>query len=148
MTDRDPDLDAMAATLQASGEYRVLRKLTPRVTLAPADGGPMRLGLVIDVETTALVTARDEVIELAMVPFIYGLDGRIFEILPAYESFAEPRRPIPPEITRITGITDAMDEGQRLDLPAIEAMVANSALIVAHNAGFDRRRAASGPPPQ
>lgn len=129
----------MAATLEASGGYRVLRKLTPRGTLAPADGAPTRLGLFIDVETTGLDTARDEVIELAMVPFTYGLDGRVFEILPAYESFSEPPRPIPPEITRITGITDAMVEGHRLDLPAIEAMVAGAALVVAHNAGFDRR---------
>lgn len=136
---RAPDLEAMATALQASGQYRVLRKLPPRATFAPAEGAPTRLGLFIDVETTGLDTARDEVIELAMVPFTYGLDGRIFEILPPYESFAEPRKPVPPEITRITGITDAMVEGQSLDMPAIEAMVSGSALIVAHNAGFDRR---------
>ncbi len=139
MTTPDNDLQAMAAALEASRLYRVLRKLGDRTQLSPPSGAPTRVGLFIDVETTGLDTAHDEVIELALVPFTYGLDGQVFDILPAYETFQEPSRPIPPEITQITGITDAMVAGCKIDLAQVEALVARAALVVAHNAAFDRR---------
>ena len=129
----------MAAALEASGRYRVLRKLGDRTQLSLPNGAATRTGLFIDVETTGLDTAHDEVIELALVPFTYGLDGQVFEILPAYQAFQEPSRPIPPQITQITGITDAMVAGARIDLAKVEAIVAGCALVVAHNAAFDRR---------
>ena len=47
-----------------------------------------------------------------MVPFTYALDGRIFEIHEAFQKLRDPGRPIPPEITAITGITDEMVAGQ------------------------------------
>lgn len=139
MTATDTELETMAATLEASGRYRVLRKLCERRQFASPNGAPTRTGLFIDVETTGLDTAHDEVIELALVPFTYGLDGQVFEILPAYQAFQEPSGPIPPQITQITGITDAMVAGARIDLAQVEAIVASCALVVAHNAAFDRR---------
>lgn len=56
----------MAQRLKASGDYRVLRRLGPRPTRAAAPGAVTRLGLFVDVETTGLDRARDEIIELAM----------------------------------------------------------------------------------
>lgn len=138
MNDRS-ELAAMAAVLQASGDYRVLRRLEQRRQITPDDGSPTRLGLFVDVETTGLNAARDEIIELAMVPFSYALDGRIFEIGEAFQSFRQPSGPIPPEITAITGITDQMVAGQVIDAVAVSAFVAPAALIIAHNANFDRR---------
>jgi DNA polymerase-3 subunit epsilon len=95
--------------------------------------------LYVDVETTGLSPAKDEIIELAMVPFNYGPDGRIFEILPPFQSFQDPRNPIPAEITRITGIDQSMVEGHRIEIARVEEMVSEADIIVAHNAGFDRR---------
>lgn len=46
------DLEAMAAGLEARGDYRVLRRLTWRHPLADPDGGPTRFGLVLDHKTT------------------------------------------------------------------------------------------------
>src|SRR3546814_2417440 len=76
MDERDAHLEALAAQLNASGNYRVLRRLLPRTVVTAADGTPTRTGLFIDVETTGLDHQKDEVIELAMVPFTYSLDGR------------------------------------------------------------------------
>ena len=46
-------LETMADQLEASGEYRVVRKMAPRAPLpSPPPGG--RLGLVVDVETTGM----------------------------------------------------------------------------------------------
>jgi DNA polymerase-3 subunit epsilon len=133
------ELQAMVTALEASGDYRVLRKLKPRTMILPADGSPTRSGLFVDVETTGLDAARDEIIELAMVPFTYGLDGRIFEIQPAFHRFREPSIPIPPEITALTGITADMVGGKTIDPAEVTAFATGSALVIAHNAGFDRR---------
>jgi len=133
------DTEAMAATLEATGDFRVLRKIQQRKTITPSDGTPTRNGLFVDVETTGLDPDQHEIIELAMVPFTYGRDGRIFSIGEAFQQLQEPKKPIPPEITGITGITQEMVSGHELDSHAVEAFMENADLIVAHNASFDRR---------
>lgn len=138
----DPDrhqLEAAAAYLEASGLYRVLRKLEPRPRVEAPEGANLRRGLFVDVETTGLDTTRCEIIELAMVPFTYGLDGQIFEIGEAYNQLREPSQPIPPQVTAITGLTDEMVAGKQIDPAEVAAFAAPSALVVAHNAAFDRR---------
>lgn len=134
-----PDLEAMAATLEASSAYRVLRRLTPRAPRPRPEGVATRRGVFLDLETTGLDPARDEIIEFAMVPFTYGLDGEVYEIGEAFSRLRQPSRPIPPEITTLTGIDDAMVQGAKIDPAEVAAFAAPAALIVAHNAGFDRR---------
>ena len=133
------DLPAMAAALEASGKYRVLRKLEERAPVPVPDGEKIRLGLLIDVETTGLNFKTDEIIELAMIPFRYGLDGTIYEVLEAFHGYRQPEMPIPLEITALTGIDDAMVEGKSIDPNEVATFAAPAALVIAHNAGFDRR---------
>lgn len=133
------DLEAMAEKLVASGQYRVLRKLGRRAPVVPPEGVSTRMGLFVDVETTGLDPQKNEIIELAMVPFTYGLNGEIFDIGEAYQRFQEPSAPIPPEITAITGITDEMVAGQHIDSAEVASFARSAALVVAHNAAFDRR---------
>jgi DNA polymerase-3 subunit epsilon len=139
MADQALDLEAMAAALAASGQYRVLRRLAPRPALAIPDGVVTRTGLFVDVETTGLDWRRDEIIELAMIPFRYGMDGRIYEIGEAFQGLRQPAQPIAAEITALTGIDDAMVAGKAIDLDAVAAFAAPAALVIAHNAAFDRR---------
>lgn len=134
-----PDLETMAQMLEQSGDYRVLRRLKPLVRRDPPTGIRTRLGLFVDTETTGLDPAHDEIIELAMVPFTYGLDGEIYDVGEPFQELRQPSRPIPPEITAITGITDEMVEGRAIDPAQVATFVAPAALIVAHNASFDRR---------
>lgn len=136
MSDFSEAIEAMEAT----GDFRVLRKLQPRSVFTPHDGSDTKTALLLDVETTGL-EASDEVIELAMVPFTYGADGQIFEVLPAYQAFNEPAKPITAEITKLTGITSEMVAGQRFDLAQIESIVHGASLVIAHNAAFDRPHA-------
>jgi len=43
-----------------------------------------------------------------------------------------------PEITKLTGITDEMVDGQMIDMHQVRSMVAPADLVIAHNADFDR----------
>jgi DNA polymerase III subunit epsilon len=74
-----------------------------------------------------------------MVPFTYSGDGRIFDLHEAYNELQEPSVPISAEITRITGITNEMVQGQNINTNKVAEVVGPAALIIAHNAAFDRR---------
>lgn len=132
--------EPVIAELEATGDFRVLRKFYPRPRYAPADGSPTRRALAIDVETTGLDPLKDRVIEFAAVPFTYSADsGRIFEVGAPIVYFDDPGCPISAEITGITGITDAMVAGQRIDEAVVAQAAGGAQLIVAHNAAFDRK---------
>lgn len=134
----EPDHEALAASLEATGTYRVLRRLNPRtITGEPTPGA--RLALFVDVETTGLDPRKDEIIELAMVPFWYGADGSVIGCGEPFQSFSEPSRPITAEIQALTGITNEMVSGHRIDGAAVLALAAPAGVVIAHNAAFDRR---------
>jgi DNA polymerase III subunit epsilon len=139
MSSDEIDLAAIAETLARSPDYRVLRRLTPRKEFVSCEGQPTRIGILIDVETTGLNTAQDEIIELAMVKFEYLADDRIAKITEVFSSFNEPSNPVPAEITELTGITDEMVSGHRIDPDAVSAFASDAVIIVAHNASFDRK---------
>lgn len=98
-----------------------------------------KTGIMLDVETTGLDTAKDEIIELAMVKFTYLPDDRIARITDIFSSFNEPQNPIPAEITDLTGITDEMVLGHRIDPDAVVAFASDAVIVIAHNANFDRK---------
>ena len=95
--------------------------------------------IVLDTETTGLDSKSEKVIELAMLSVLVDTaSGLPVGPVTVYESFEDPGRPIPPQITEITGIDDSMVQGQRIDDAAVNALVQAADLVVAHNAGFDR----------
>jgi hypothetical protein len=51
----------------------------------------------------------------------------------------DPGRRFRPEITALTGIADGMVAGHAIDPAEVEAFLGAAVLVVAHNAGFDRR---------
>jgi DNA polymerase-3 subunit epsilon len=133
------DLAAMAEILAKSPDYRVLRKLVPRAEFAACEGQVTKIGILLDVETTGLNPMQDEIIELAMVKFDYLPDDRIARITGIFSSFNEPENPIPDEITELTGITNEMVLGHRIDPEAVSAFASDAMIIVAHDANFDRK---------
>ena len=132
-------LEAAAALLEASQDYRVLRRLQPRAPVTGISEEDTRLGLFVDVETTGLDPEKDEIIELAMVPFRYSLDGIIVDVGEPFDRLREPAGPIPPTITALTGITDAMVSGQRIDPEEVTQFAVSADVAIAHNAAFDRK---------
>ncbi len=128
----------MVRHLQATGQYRILTKLQPRqVVEAPDPAYPLR-GIILDTETTGLNARKHEIIEIGIIAFSFDERGSIGDVTAVYGGLQEPTSPIPADITRLTGLTDAMVAGQAIDLGEVEALVQPADLVIAHNAGFDR----------
>jgi len=133
------NFEDMADQLASHPDYKVKRRLVPILNFGSASGGPTKRVLILDTETTGLDWRSENIIELAMlavdVDMATGVPVGEVEV---YEDFEDPGRPIPPEITKLTGITTQDVKGQKLDETQIKNMVERADLIVAHNAGFDR----------
>ena len=134
-----PDAPAMADALAQHPDYRVLRRLVPVQHFKHTAQGPLLRVLVLDTETTGLDHTRDKIIELAMlrveVDRATGLP--VGDVL-VYDELEDPGQPISPEIQAITGISDQMVAGHRLDEARIAELLNGADLVIAHNAGFDR----------
>ncbi len=128
----------MVAHLAASGRYRILQKLEPRATADFSRPSFPLMGIILDTETTGLDHRKEEVIEIGLIAFTFDDRGGIGDVTSVYGGLQQPSRPIPAEITKLTGITDEMVSGQMIDMRAVRSLVAPADLIIAHNAGFDR----------
>lgn len=131
--------DEAAEALEATGDFRVLRRIPAWRDETPPEGARLKVGLMVDVETTGLDPETDSIIELAMVPFNYDAAGHVYTVGEAFQSFADPGRPIPPDMTDIHGITDDMVRGQAIDLAEVDELLGVANFVVAHHAAFDRR---------
>lgn len=132
-------IEKAIATLEATGDFRILRRLEPRSVVTQPDGEATRTAIFLDLETTGLDPARDEIIEIAMVPFTYGVTtGRIHEIGKAFQALRQPAQPIPEKVTELTGLTNEMVAGKSIDPADVARFVAEASLVIAHNARFDR----------
>jgi DNA polymerase-3 subunit epsilon len=132
-------LEAMAATLEAHPDYRIQRRLQPRLVWEPTSGQAVCRVVILDTETTGLDASKDKIMELAMLRVDVDLaTGIPVGAVQVYDGLEDPGIPIPKEIQEITGITPDMVHGQRLDEARVAALLDGVDLVIAHNAGFDR----------
>ena len=88
---------------------------------------------VVDVETTGASAIYDRLVEVAVVRIQGG------EIVDRFETLVDPKIPIPPFITRLTGIDARMVRGQpsfAAIAPQVQAALGDGPLV-AHNVNFD-----------
>jgi len=135
-------LEAAAAWLDESPDYRVLRRLKLPDNLSPFDTTtPIHAGVVVDVETDGLDLATHEAVELCLWPFLFAAfpAGAMFaQFGEPVRMLQEPANPMPAPMTKIHGLTDDDLKGQRFDQEKIAEVVGGAALVIAHHAQFDR----------
>ena len=92
--------------------------------------------IVIDVETTGLSPSKNEIIELSAIKF------EEWEPVSKFQTLIKPKHPIPEEITKINGISQAMVENS----PSIHQVMASfieyigdKSTIIGHNLLFDMK---------
>ncbi len=89
--------------------------------------------VIFDFETTGLDVYRDRIIEIGAIKYVNG------ERVADFSYLINPEIPLPEVITKITGITPEMLEGQAVIedvLPEFLSFIDKS-VLVAHNAEFD-----------
>lgn len=131
-------LATAAAALSESRDFRVLRRVpgVDRWNLRPVVGDTVR-AVVLDCETTGL-DDKDEVIELAIVPFEYErATGQVMSVGEPFHSFREPSVPIGDSV-KIHGITSEMVAGRVITNEQVTRATFGAQVVIAHNAGFDR----------
>lgn len=136
-----------------NGDRKILRKLSEGALQAHVDklrseatlpeSGTIGVGAFIDTETMGLDSATDKIIQLSVQLFKFDSCGdargpKVIEIGKNHSWYNDPGKPIPPEITELTGITDEMVKGQSFPLDDIRQILSNVDLALAHNARFDR----------
>ena len=132
-----------AAVLVGDPDYRVLRRVRvddAHVFAQNTSGEACGRLAVIDTETTGLNSELgDRIIDIAIATCEYGREsGQLYRVVERYESLEDPEGSISPDITRLTGITDEMVRGQRIDEAGIGCALDGVGLVVCHNASFDR----------
>lgn len=139
-SETDNGTETMARALEAHPDYRVLRRLQPRLNWPePVPGQTIRHVLLLDTETTGLNQGKDKIIELALLRVDVDVaSGLPIGLVQIYDGLEDPGIPISREIETLTGISTAMVRNQRLDEARIAELLADVDLVIAHNADFDR----------
>ena len=134
------DIERLAGEVERHPDYRVLRRLDTSIEYPALTGPGISRAVILDTETTGMEPDTDKVIELGLVVFEYQREsGAVGRVLGSYNGLEDPGMAIPPESTAIHGITDEMVAGKRLDERAIAQLMEGVALVIAHNAAFDRK---------
>lgn len=131
--------DALAALLEQSGRYRVLRAVPPPFTNMPPDGCPpdAKCVALVDIESSGLDPANDEMIELAIMLLFVSANGELLSHFGPVSWLQQPSRPLGSQIIQITGLTDSDLAGKSINDAMAIQLLDRADLLVAHNARFD-----------
>lgn len=137
----NPDWHGPLSEMISASGFKLLRQV--EFTEFPAVTDPDRLaharvGVILDTETTGVDVTKDKVIQLSMLRFRFDDQG-ILGLDEIFDRYRDPGEPLSPEITAITGITDAMVQGNTIEDDEVSAFLDGAELAAAHNAAFDRK---------
>lgn len=133
------DLEEVLDWLKAN-DYRVTRPFVARSSYSDTPPPEKLLkAAILDTETTGTVQAADKIIELGIVIVEYCPEtGQVYRVLETFDELEDPGMAIPPESTKVHGITDEMVQGKKIDDDTVEKLMSDVSIVIAHNAKFDR----------
>ena len=124
--------------VQEHPDYRVLQRVPTTYNERKSTRPQVFYATVLDLETMGMNAPTDEIIELGMLTFAFTNEEGILSVIDCYNELNDPGRPIPAEITKITGISDTDVSGKHIDWVHVSAILSKTHLIICHNSGFDR----------
>lgn len=125
--------------LQNHPDYRVLKRVSEKFERLPSQDNKLFVATIVDLETMGMSAPDNEIIEIGMLSFRFSSGDGIIEVIDTYNELHDPGKPIPPEITKITKITDADVAGKSIDWGIVSRILKQSHLVICHNSGFDRK---------
>ncbi|MFT7228238.1 MAG: DNA polymerase-3 subunit epsilon [Methylophilaceae bacterium] len=136
---KDFNLEEVLDWLKES-KYKVSRPFTPRTSYSDeTPPGKLLKAAIVDTETTGVIHFIDKIIELGIVVVEYSPQtGQFYRVLETFNELEYPGMPIPPESTKIHGITNDMVANKKIDDQAVEKLMTDVSLVIAHNSFFDR----------
>ena len=141
-----PDINAIAianavALLEAHPDFKIVSRFQTNDVYTADDDTPKGVLMVLDTETTGLDPEVDVVFELGYVMVEYSkTTGNIHRVLDRYCGQEDPGFELSEETVKITGVNYELEvKGKTLDRPKIQADIARTTLVLAHNAEFDRK---------
>ena len=101
----------------------------------------MDIGVIVDLETTGLDPLKDQVVEVGLIEFAVSPDsagGLRAGMTGGYSALQDPGQPLPPEVAKLTGLSDDLLVGQSVDWTVVRKTLSRASIVIAHNAAFDR----------
>lgn len=119
-------------------DYHVLQRVPTEVLPRVARDSQQFIATILDLETMGLNPLTNEIIEIGMLSFSFSTADGILAAVDSYNELNDPFKPIPPEITKVTGIRDCDVKGKSIDWNYVSHILMKTHLIICHNSGFDR----------
>lgn len=119
-------------------DYQVLRRVPTSLLARTTSDTKQFIATIIDLETMGLDATKHEIIEMGLLSFSFSTTEGILSIIDTYNELNDPGKPIPPEVTKVTGIRDEDVRGKVIDWDFVSHILKQSHLVICHNSGFDR----------
>jgi len=137
--------DLIAEVRARPEDFRLLRRV-PDLQAGHSFGGDQppanQAGDVVflDCETTGLDRIQSRIIQLGMLRIRCNrATGELIEVVDSASMYEDPGSPLSEEIRKLTGIRDSDLKGKSLDVGVVRRLMKGAPLVLAHNAGFDRK---------
>lgn len=131
-------IEASLRAILEHPDYLILKRISHSIPHRPATDSKQFIATIIDLETLGLNANQHEIIEIGLLSFSFSSVDGIIAVVNEYNELNDPGKPIPAEITKVTGITDADVQGKAIDWNHVAQILKQTHLVICHNSGFDR----------